>query len=232
MPAELAERLDLELAWHRVQADLTDRRAFARHPFTVDLICADFAPWLQSIRSAVANGTYTSSPCRICTVPKPFGHIRPGADLTLVDQVMYSALVQILRPEIQSALEWRSGHPDYSYSLRRRRGDVEWFNSFFPRWKAFDNDSIRAIDKGASYVLVADIAGYYEQIDLFTLRSDLNGLGVDTAALDLLMKALHRWVRVPRRGLPQGYSPSDLLGKLYLNAVDLTLRGEGFRHRH
>lgn len=45
------------------------------------------------------------------------------------------------------------------------------------------------------------------------------------------MTIMHRWARVNRRGVPQGYSPSDLLAKLYLNAVDLTLRNEGFVHR-
>jgi hypothetical protein len=231
MPADLAELLDLDLAWRRVVSDLDERHSFARHPFATDLIGADLAPWLSRLRNAVATGAYAASPCRICSVPKPGGQVRPGADLVIADQVLYSALVQVLRSPIQDALAWRDGHPDYSYTLRRAQDGIKWFENVFRRWKAFDAHSIDLIDQGFTYVLTADIAGYYEQIDLFTLRSDLNGLGVNAHALEALTKALHRWARVPRRGLPQGYSPSDLLGKLYLNAVDLTLRNDGLTHK-
>jgi hypothetical protein len=86
------------------------------------------------------------------------------------------------------------------------------------------------LSAGTTHVVVADVAGYYEQVDIYTLRSDLNGLGINDETLQLLEKCLHRWAQVPRRGLPQGFSASDILGKLYLNAVDTSLAGAGFRH--
>ena len=226
----LSSRLDLDLAWRRVQSDLTERRAFVRHPFHEQAIQTDLPSWLSALGGATDAGSYVPSPCRICSVPKPSGHVRPGGVLTLEDQVLYSALVQRMRAQIQPALQQLSGSPDYSYSLRAKQEQLEWYDPFFPRWKAFDSDSIRHIDAGASHVVVADIAGYYEQIDLSSLRSDLNGLGVEPDVLALLMSMLHRWTRIDRRGLPQGYSPSDLLGKLYLNSVDLTLKNEGIQH--
>ena len=226
----LSSGLDLPLAWRRVQADLAERRAFVRHPFHEQLIDPDLSAWLGNLSVLVDTDTYVPSPCGLCSVPKPQGHVRPGGVLTLEDQVLYSALVQQLRAQIQPALQPAAGSPDYSYQLRSKVEHLEWFEQFFPRWKAFDADSINHIDAGATHVVVADIAGYYEQIDLYSLRSDLNGLGVDSKVLALLMTMLHRWTRIERRGLPQGYSPSDLLGKLYLNSVDLTLKNEGLQH--
>jgi hypothetical protein len=159
------------------------------------------------------------------------GHTRPGGDLHLSDQVVYAALVQHMRPAISNSFGVPAASRVYSYHLRADSRHTEWFESFFPRWRAFDRDSVRAIDEGTPFVVVADVAGYYENIDLNTLRSDLNGLGVDAPALSQLMDCLHRWPRVQRRGVPQGYSPSDILAKLYLLPVDLTLAAEGFQHR-
>ncbi len=164
-------------------------------------------------------------------MPKAGGLIRPGGDLELADQVVFAALVQQMRATIDATLGDPQTSPDYSYHLHRNPTHEEWCEPFFPRWVGFAHDSVAAIDEGAQFIVVADIAGFYEAIDLNTLRSDLNGLGVDAGVLQLLMDCLHRWPRVQRRGVPQGYSPSDILAKLYLNPVDLTLAAEGFSHR-
>src|SRR4051812_1684690 len=96
-------------------------------------------------------------------------------------------------PQIAEALGSRTGNPDYSYQLRADPTDDRWFEPFFGPWRAFDRDSANALDGGVEFVIVADVAGCYEDIDLSTLRSDLNGLGVDAAVLAELMECLHRW---------------------------------------
>jgi Reverse transcriptase (RNA-dependent DNA polymerase) len=164
-------------------------------------------------------------------MPKPGGLTRPGGDLELADQVVVAALIQQMRTTIDAAIGDPVASADYNYHLRRNAAHDEWFEPHFPRWLGFARDSVADIDAGATFVVVADIAGFYEAIDLTTLRSDLNGLGVNAEVLHLLMDCLHRWPRIQRRGVPQGFSPSDILAKLYLNPVDLSLRAAGFRHR-
>lgn len=230
LPIPVAE-LDLELGWRRSIADLASRRAFARHPFLDALIGTDLASWLSALTRDLERGEFRPAACPTIPVPKPLGHIRPGGELQLADLVIYSALVQHMRPFVTASLGEAATSRDYSYHLRTDINHVDWFESFFPRWRAFDRDSVEAIDEGAEYVVVADVAGFYENIDLNILRSDLNGLGVDALVLNQLMECLHRWPRIQRRGVPQGYSPSDLLAKLYLHAVDLTLIADGFQHR-
>jgi Reverse transcriptase (RNA-dependent DNA polymerase) len=230
-PASISAILDLDLAWRRVQSDHSQRRTFVRHPFLEQAIEVDRAAWQASVAHAIDTGAYKPSPCKVCSVPKPRGLIRPGADLTIEDQVVYAALLQQMRPQISTALFFPDGSPDYSYGLRSNTASIEWFEPHFPRWKAFDADSIALLDAGATHVVVADIAGYYELVDLNTLGSDLNAIGVDANCWKLLMDQLHRWSRVQRRGIPQGYSPSDILGKLYLNAVDRTLQSKHLRHK-
>jgi hypothetical protein len=223
--------LNLELAWRRTVVDLAERRTFVRHPFLDTLVESELPAWLAKLSRLLAAGEFRPDACRIVPVPKPHGHIRPGADLSLSDQVVYAALVEHMRPQIADALGPRSGNPDYSYQLRADGAHAHWFEPFFGPWRAFDRDSAAALNNGVQFVVVADVAGCYEDVDLYTLRSDLNGLGVDAAVLTELMECLHRWSRVQKRGVPQGHSPSDLLAKLYMRAVDLTLIAEGFNHR-
>jgi hypothetical protein len=107
-----------------------------------------------------------------------------------------------MRPQIQHAVEWGARLRDYAYRFLRDQNHPEWCRRFFPLWKAFDLDSLQLIRDGREFVVTGDVAGYYELIDLFILRSDLNGLGVDREALRLLETCLHRWARVQRRGIP------------------------------
>jgi hypothetical protein len=224
-----ASKIDLSLGWTRVKRDFSDLRTFTEHPFELEIVESDIDQWLGSIRSRIED-SYNPGPSRLVGIPKPYGGIRPGANLVLSDQVVFAALLQVLRRQIQPALEWSSPSKDYAYRLKKEQSHAQWFESYFTRWKAFDHDSLARLNKEASTVVTADIAGYYEQIDLTTLNSDLRSLNVCPESLALLMKCLNRWARVQGRGIPQGFSASDILGKLYLNSVDQALADNGVDH--
>jgi hypothetical protein len=56
---------------------------------------------------------------------------------------------------------------------------------------------------------------------------------MDYEAARLLSACLHRWAGLRGKGIPQGYSASDILAKLYLDPIDHNLRNAGFTHlRH
>lgn len=224
-----APDLDLSLAWKRVKKDFVDGRTFTEHPFEIEIIESGLETWLKGIESKLEVG-YNPGTCRVLKIPKPHGGIRPGAMLDVSDQLVYAGLVQALRCHIQPALESISPAKDYAYRLKKNHQDTNWFDSYFRHWKAFDQDSLSKIKRGANSVVTADIAGYYELIDLQILSSDLRSLIPCTDDISLLMKCLNKWSRVQGRGIPQGFSASDVLGKLYLNAVDRALSDHGVTH--
>lgn len=230
MSSALASQLDLDQAWKRAKLDQSQGSVFAVHPLLQDLIDADTEAWLSTLRESIASETYAPSACGLCFVPKPNGATRPGAVLSPNDHVVYTALVAAARPAIQATLNWGTPPPDFAYRPKQDISDKDWFQPHFPLWKAFDSKSIDYIESGREWVVVADIAGYYENIDLFFLRSDLNALDIHESVVRLLNQCLNRWARVQRRAIPQGFSASSLLGKLYLNSVDRSLFAKGFRH--
>lgn len=226
---QLVACLDLEAGWRRVKLDLSKKRGFVRHPYLQDLIALNEAAWVTSLRDAIASGTYRPAPMEVCDVPKSGGAIRPGSILQLRDAVVYSACVDAAYQSIYSRIYGTGPLRDFAYRLRDPNDRDGWFLDQFTGWKDFDRASIGRIQDGAQWVVLADIAGYFEHIDLSQLFSDLRAAGVDDLVLRQLSDLLNAW-QVAARGIPQGQSPSDVLGKLYLASVDDNLTASGFDH--
>jgi hypothetical protein len=213
------EKLDLELAFRRVKSDLKTARSFIESPLEIDLVDTNQAAWLKQLSEKMAAG-YGPHSAVIADIPKGNGAVRPAALLILEDRVVYAAAVGALLPVINAGLGWSQGRVDFSYRLSESLRRVEWFTNRFNGWSAFRNASIERIDKGAAHVVLTDITGFYENVDLTVLFSDLRTLGADGDVIQLLQLCLNRWAVVPNRGLPQGLSASDVLAKVYLNPVD------------
>jgi hypothetical protein len=90
--------------------------------------------------------------------------------------------------------------------------------------------SLTKVEEGIPYVVICDITGYYENVDIPILMSDLKQIGVPAPVVNMLSMCLNRWAQVTGRGIPQGHSPSDILGKIYLNSVDYNLRAMNYTH--
>jgi hypothetical protein len=99
-------------------------------------------------------------------------------------------------------------------------------------WRAFGNKSVEKIDEGIPYVVTVDIAGFYENIDISVLLSDLRSLEIEPALVAQLSACLNKWSlsHIQGRGVPQGFTASDILARLYLHNVDRGLDGRGLFH--
>ena len=229
MSKELAGLLDVHLAWKRLKHDIADR-AFIGHPYNVSLIEFDLEKWLQLHLHAIANDTYSPKPMFICDVPKENGLIRPGSHLAYSDRLVYAACVGACFGEIHRTLKWSQGEIDFAYMLAIDAKNPEWTRDRFVGWKEFDRKSVALIDAGAPYVVLTDIAAFYENVDIGFLISDLRAIGAPAEAVDQLSICLNKWAQVPNRGIPQGQTPSDILAKLYFNNIDRTLKNMGYAH--
>ena len=78
--------------------------------------------------------------------------------------------------------------------------------------------------------LTADIAGYFENINLAGLASDLSRVECPDDVIKLIGRCLNQWAQSEGRGLPQGVLASDVLAKIYLESFDRALKTAGCRH--
>ena len=162
------------------------------------------------------------------SVPKAEWHVRPAIILTLEDHVVYNYLALLARAQVAPKLSW-SERNGIRFSNHIDLRGKKWFRSTFAGWKAFDRSSFRR-SKEKSHVLVTDIAGYYENIDIDRLVRDLRAIGVEAAVTKLLSSCFNKWAGRRGKGIPQGYSASDLFAEFYLNTVDLAMDADDLDH--
>jgi hypothetical protein len=225
----LADLLDLNTAWSRMKRDV-DNRVFIRHPYAVSMIELDLEGWLQHRLTAIRNDQYSPSPMFVCDVPKANGLIRPGSHLSYTDRLVYTACVGACFSEIHERLRWSQGSVDFSYRLAADPRSSNWLRDRFTGWNDFQVRSLNAIDNQISHVVFADIASFYENIDLALLLSDLRDAHAPAPAIAQIGTCLNRWAQVSGRGIPQGQSASDILAKLYVDSIDRILKDMGYSH--
>lgn len=220
---------ELQLAWRRYKRDLSER-CFVIHPHLVQWIESDLDGWLSEIASELASG-YAPRPARLMAVPKAGNLVRPAAVLEPEDAVVFNTLVGLAFPNIARQLEWSQGTVDIAYPLAESPNDVEWTKFGFLVWQNFRARSLSKLnDDEIEYTVLTDITGFYENVDLQRLASDLSGIQVPNDVVDLLQKCLRNWALPRNEGIPQGYSASDILSKLYLDSVDRNLQHAGLSH--
>lgn len=206
------------------------KRARVRAPPLRDsTVEADLEGWFEQLQQEILGGFNPSTPT-IADIPKGGGAVRPGALLALNDKMIYTACVGTAFPAIYSSLEWSQGVVDFGYQLAKDHEKTEWLKDPFQGWNLFRDRSLSKIKRGAAYVVVTDITAFYENIDISTLISDLRQLGIDQEVINLLSTCLNRWSIGYGRGIPQGISASDILAKVYLNPIDLSLHQSGYDH--
>lgn len=218
---------DLAPAFARLQADHPDGVVYV-HPCELTLIQRHASAWLDDIRARLTNGTYQPSPAPPTVMPKPHWLDRPVVLLSFVDQLIYQHIGLLCLPEVAPLLRWSEKSIRFSHWFCETGRN--WFRDSFTGWKTFDRASVEKANDGATHVLVADIAGYYENIDIGRLVQELRAHGVAPEPTTLLSTCLNKWAGARGKGIPQTYSPSHLYGEFFLNSVDRAISSEGISH--
>jgi hypothetical protein len=228
--------LDIRLAYQRVRDELDQQRktdrALAANPYEAELIEVDLDGWLAEVEARVMGDRFVPGPIDVCDAPKGGGLVRPGVRLGIEDRVVYTAAVGACLAKIFEETKWAQGACDFTPRLDPAHLDErEWLRSPFLGWKEFRDRSLGRLKSPSSgFVLTADIAGCFENIEIGLLRSDLTRIGCPQDVVALIGKCLNGWAACSGRGLPQGVLASDLLAKLYLGAFDRRMRRLGLRH--
>ncbi len=217
----------LKLAWKRIQRDRPDK-IFATHPHICDWLADDLDEWLQYIAGLVGGGYSPQAACP-CPAPKPGYLIRPGSVLSIEDELVYAFVVSELFPFICDLLAANQGSTDLAHLLANDITSEAWIRSDSKIWAKWREDSLQALDE-SNFVLTTDIVGYYDNIELSILSSDVKTACGNHEIIPLLMQCLNRWSQPRGRGIPQGYSSSHILAKLYLYSLDQHLKDLGYAH--
>jgi len=153
-------------------------------------------------------------------VPKGNYTIRPMSRPHLEELIIYESIIDDLSTKVFSA------HPDVckcSYSVIKYK---EKINRSISPWLMFDNKAREFYHNNYKSVVITDITGYYENINLEELRSRLFNFIDETDEnkniVKTLFELLRKWSneRISNYGLPQGPAGSSFLGDIFLDHVD------------
>ncbi len=229
MPTSIKATIEeLKLAYSRTKLDRPSR-CFIEYPFLFKLADIELDEWIEALRTKLAEG-YTPKISRLCWIPKPNYQLRPGNILNLKDELVYNLIIGKLYDKIWAALEPYQGNPDVAYPLSAPDSKEKWIKSNFKTWDKFRELSFEIMESEIKYVVVSDVTGFYENIDQDKLISDLKQIVGACPEIELLRKCLRKWSIRGDKGIPQGYSASDILAKVFANPIDLALQNDGFTH--
>jgi len=223
----LEGKLDFELAWKRVKNDLKEN-CFCNNPYINNIIDYNSIDYFKNLDDNITNYKPTIPP--IIDVPKKDWHIRPACMLTIDDQVVYSAILLYNIKKIKNALKWSVNKKRFSYILKNNQNTEFWLDyGWWNFWTKFNDKSIK-LAKKYDYVLITDIAGYFENISIGRLMSDLKSLDFENETKNLLSKCLNAWAQNEGKSIPQGYTTSSILAEVYLDSIDKELDRNGIKH--
>ena len=207
----LAHHIDreaLERAYHRIRKDA----AVGVDGVTKEEYGRDLAGKLADLHGRLKAMRYHHQPIRRVHIPKGNGKTRPIGVSATEDKIVQGALRELLEAI------YEQDFLDCSYGFRPGRSAHDALKAL--------NRSIRYGE--ASWILEADIASFFDNVDRPTLKELLQERIDDKSLMRLVGKCLRVGVldgaefSTPEAGTAQGSILSPLLGNIYLHhAVDL-----------
>jgi hypothetical protein len=232
LAATVASTFDplLRVALSRLAKDHANT-VFVTHPYALDLIRVDEDGFLAALHAQLTEGRFVPRPARHVGTPKAGWHVRPATVLGIEDELVYHYLTLHCLAEVRATNQWSEGKFRFAYlTAPSPPTGQEWFVRKFTGWKKFSDVSLGLLKQGYPFILLADIAAYYENIDIGRLMLDLGAAGVKDRTTALLSTCLNKWAMPRNRGIPQSLSPSHVFGEFYLDSIDRELDRKQAEH--
>lgn len=232
---QIFELANLRRAYRWVLSNTdTYYKSFFRDSYAAYALCSDTA--LKRLRADGLHGRYEPTHASKVMVPKPSGTLRPITLLTVEDQLIYQACVNVVSELLKPITKQRYRKRVFAHLYAGKSSEF-----FYLKWQ----DSYRLLGRhireyhgnGFKYLANFDLAAFYDSIDHQVLSHYLLEVGLDEDAKDFLLRCLRRWtsntwstgptVIYHGHGIPQGPLASGMLSEVVLQHID----GAGERGR-
>ena len=184
---------------------------------------------LKWIRNEGLKERYQVSHASKLLLPKPSGTLRPLTLLTVEDQIVYQACVNLIADALKRQTRQRYEKRVFAHLYAGKSSPffyLQWQRSY----RKFGRRIEQAFNEGHNHVANFDLAAFYDSIDHHVLRHFLAGLGIDEDTVDFLLRCLKVWTSSTwsngqgniyhEHGIPQGPLASGMLSESVLQHID------------
>ncbi len=192
---------------------------------------------INQVYIELRNGTYTpSEACKFFT-PKPSGGLRTYTLLTIKDQLVFQALINIVAEKLYPQIKSRYYKKVFGNLYSGNSNSIWFYKKWSDGYHGFNNAARKAFKEGKVYMASFDLVACYDSIDHNVLKYYLGKAGVNKDIIETLCKYLSVWTSTDHNeriyqghGIPQGPLSSGLLSEVVLRAFDDEERSIGVEY--
>lgn len=216
---------NLKKAWKRItRSHEAYYKGYFRHIYRAYEISADNN--LKDLRARLLNNTYQPAHAIKIYLPKKSGLQRVYTLLSVEDQIVYQALVNIVAEKLAPKMRSRYFKEVFGHVYA---GSNSLY--FYRDWKIghekFSSSIRKVFKQGLNYTASFDLTACYDSIDHTVLSYFLSDLGLKKEFIDKLTGYLRHWTAdigdtqiYQGHGIPQGPISSGLLAEVVLRYFD------------
>jgi hypothetical protein len=189
---------------------------------------------ISTLIDLIREDLYVPSSCEKYYMPKRKNLARPITMLSLIDQIVYQSLANIIADNLFSKLERYFNINVFGniFTHSKAENNIFFYEKWKNQWKKFNDYKKQAFDEGYEFTAEFDIASFYDTIDHNILLSILKQYDIGDSLLNLLKKCLSAWTitaasDIPfskNSGIPQGPVSSAFFAEIYLFKLDEEMR--------
>jgi len=174
--------------------------------------------YINSIKNALVNGTYSPFPVRVRMIHKPGGKLRKLGIPTVHDRVVQQAILNILQPMFDPTFS------DSSFGFRPKRSA-----------HMAVKQAAKYVESGRTFVVDIDLETFFDNAPHDHIMEGLRQKVSDVFVLKLIKRFLKAGqmndgdLSETNEGTPQGSPLSPLLSNILLHRLDLELEKRGHK---
>lgn len=190
---------------------------------------------LTNLSDRLRRGIYEPDAATKIYFPKASGILRPYSLLSIEDQIVYQAAVNLIAEKLAPKVRQRQLKTVFGH-LYAGKSSTWFYRKWSSGYAAFNDATRNAVDDGFVYAASFDLTACYDSLDHGVLSHFLSKLGFDKEFCAKLTEWLEKWTATDEgifhhHGIPQGPLSSGLLSEVVLSYFDdLKVKGAEFRY--
>jgi hypothetical protein len=179
---------------------------------------------LDDLADRLKRGIYEPEHSTKLFHPKASGILRPYSLLSVEDQIVYQAAVNLIAEKLYPRVVHRYNKSVFGH-LYAGKSSTWFYRKWTDGYRSFNQATKKAYTDGYIYTASFDLTACYDSLDHRVLKHFLSKLGFDSEFCTTLAEWLEKWTATERgifhnHGIPQGPLSSGMLSEVVLSFFD------------